>query len=73
VGKSVLLIYEALARPFGRAPTCMFEPSLTVGLVPRIASRVVAIHIPHYPEEFVLDKYSVMFDNVRANSKSKEG
>jgi hypothetical protein len=40
--KEVLLIYGALARPSGRAPTCMLEPSLTVGLVPRIASRVVA-------------------------------
>src|SRR5882762_9192566 len=40
--KSVLLVYGALARPSGRAPRCMIEPSLTVGLVPRIANRLVA-------------------------------
>jgi hypothetical protein len=39
--------YGALARRSGTAPTSMFEPSLTVGLVPRTASRVVATH--NYP------------------------
>ncbi len=33
------MIYWALARPSGRAPRWLIEPSLTVGLVPRIATR----------------------------------
>lgn len=44
VRRTVLLIYGALVRLSGRAPRCVIEPFLTVGLVPRIATRLVATH-----------------------------